>query len=238
MINSNVVFTFLFGGKRGWIMIFVSWKNSKTYQVSSWIIDEWIYGKGQPPFFINLMQLLWGAQDEGDVNRTSVQTLIGCDCGVRTLLAVGKVRFLQTLCNLPLSLYVWQNCNENEQLSKTSLVILIDFLSENRLKLKKVRIYKAVRWNLNKLETPGCVSDSEMYHRQHYPGIQGRGGGRGPLFDQHNSCLCKLNICSKNNLCEARLGLRQAEEKHRPGQHSISISSQCLEFYKLHTYFW
>ena len=144
MINSNVVFTFLFGGKRGWIMIFVSWKNSKTYQVSSWIIDEWIYGKGQPPFFINLMQLLWGAQDEGDVNRTSVQTLIGCDCGVRTLLAVGKVRFLQTLCNLPLSLYVWQNCNENEQLSKTSLVILIDFLSENRLKLKKVRIYKAV----------------------------------------------------------------------------------------------
>ena len=120
MINSNELFTFLFCVvERGWIMIFVSWKTQRPITLLLWINDERIYGKGQPQFFSNLRQLLrrssWWIVASFVIRLLSfplgtTQNIIGCD--------VGKVRFLQTLCNLPFSLHVWQNCNKNEQLSK------------------------------------------------------------------------------------------------------------------------
>ena len=57
-----------------------------------------------------------------------------------------------------------------------------------------------------------CLSAS-VYHspalsRRQEARLSRQSRGARPLFDQHNSCLCKLNICSKNNLswgCEGTL---------------------------------
>ena len=46
-------------------------------------------------------------------------------------------------------------------------------------------------------------------------GRAGQARGARPLFDQHNSCLCKLNICSKNNLCELGQRLNTEQADHR-----------------------
>ena len=76
-----------------------------------------------------------------------------------------------------------------------------------------IYIYKAERIKPKQSgDCRQCLSAS-VYHspalsRRQEARLSRQSRGARPLFDQHNSCLCKLNICSKNNLsrgCEGTL---------------------------------